>query len=51
MNLILLDVISGVCFGLEIYTGDHLEEDDVFAFTLWLGIFSVTYIRRKKQEA
>jgi len=47
MNVILLDFISGMCLGIELFTGDDLEEDDVFAMQIDLLILRITYIRKR----
>jgi len=47
MNIILLDFISGMSIGIELFTGDDLEEDDVFAFQIDLLILRITYIRKR----
>ena len=47
MNLILLDFISGMCIGIELFIGDDLEEDDVFAVQIDLLILRITFIRKR----
>jgi hypothetical protein len=47
MNLVFIDFITGVCLGLEIFTGDDAEPDDVFAVCIDLLIVRITYVRKK----
>jgi hypothetical protein len=47
MNLILLDFISGMSLGIELFIGDDLEEDDVFAMQIDMLIIRITYVRKR----
>jgi hypothetical protein len=47
MNIILFDFISGMSIGIELFTGDDLEEEDVFAMQIDLLILRITYIRKR----
>jgi hypothetical protein len=43
-HVFLLDWVSGFVLGIDIFTGDDLEDEDRFAMTLHFGIFRFTYI-------
>jgi hypothetical protein len=47
MNIILLDVITGMCLGIEFFTGDELDEEDQFAMQIDLLILRITFIRKR----
>lgn len=47
MNVILLDFISGMSFGIEFFLGEDLDEEDVFAFQIDLLILRFTFIRKR----
>ena len=47
MNVILLDIISGMSIGLEFFLDDDLDEEDVFAFQIDLLILRITFIRKR----
>ena len=48
MNVILMDFISGMCLGVELFLGEDLDPDDVFAIQFDLLIVRITYIRTKR---
>lgn len=47
MNLILLDFISGMSIGIEFFTGEDLDPEDVFACQVDLFIFRITFVRKR----
>ena len=50
MNIFNVSFITGLSFGLELYLGDALQEDDKFAMTLDLGIIRFTYVYTLAEE-
>lgn len=47
MNLILLDFISGMSIGIEFFTGEDLDPEDVFAMQVDLLIIRITFVRKR----
>ena len=45
VNRFFVDFIPGLVFGIEIFIGEDLADDDTFAMNINLGIVRLTFIR------